>query len=476
MNNIIYRFKKVVAKFGYKTALESDLEGKMTYEELDKYSNYIACQIIARYPNAKRIGVCIDRSFAMISAMLAIMKVNAAYVPLDLYCGRKRLDYYVNDANIGCVICKNSMQFENEILLEDKYKFSEFRIDKLDENSLAYIIYTSGSTGTPKGVMVKHDSIMNTLNWRIEYYALSENDIVLQIPAFSFSSSVEDIFSTLLSGGKLVLIEQRSLLYPKKILHSLEKYKVTHFLMVPTLYKHLLQYNQIQNVSSLKFVVVAGEMLNTDLIKAHYEKIPEVMLFNEYGMSETSVGCSVAEVKKDTPGNCIGHPIKNMHFIVENIENDGVGELTIAGIGVAEGYVHEMLGEGRFQISKWGWSFRSGDYVQYTEKGYIYKGRKDNQIKIHGQRLDLSEIESVIEKVQNVEDSRALVIKGEAYDYLGCVIKGVDVSMDMIMETLKSNLPSYYIPKAFKIVEEFPKLSNGKIDYVSMRKFFATNQ
>ncbi len=189
-----------------------------------------------------------------------------------------------------------------------KDRFTE-NLPSLNKSSdMAYIIYTSGSTGKPKGVMVNHKSILNTLCWRIESYQYSESDITLQMPSFSFDSSVEDIFTTLLSGGKLILIEDIRMNF-SKFINIIQNNKVTNLLAVPSYYNNLL--NTIDKpLVDLRFVTIAGEGFNENLITKHFQKMPHVKLFNEYGPTENSVCSTICELKQEDQKVLIGKPIQ----------------------------------------------------------------------------------------------------------------------------------------------------------------------
>lgn len=294
MKNIITSFCKAVQDNCERIAVLDNKE-EYSYKQLDEYSNYIANELENRAEVGDRIGICIDRSFKMIAAILGILKAGMSYVPLDSSYPDTRLRYMCAEAKVRCVLCEDTKgnRFEN-IWILDKVEYLERYQNKKNEE--AYVIFTSGSTGLPKGVSVNNCSIMNTLNWRIKYYSLDQNDIVLQIPSISYSSSVEDIFSTLLSGGKLVLIRTSDLLNMRKLSKIIVDEGITHILLIPSLYHNLLPYLK---KNKLRFVVVAGESLPRQVIENHFYYMGNVKLFNEYGMTETSVAFSAGLINKN---------------------------------------------------------------------------------------------------------------------------------------------------------------------------------
>ncbi|MCP4153642.1 MAG: amino acid adenylation domain-containing protein, partial [bacterium] len=171
-------------------------------------------------------------------------------------------------------------------------------------------IYTSGSTGKPKGVVVEHRSIVNTLCWRKDYYRYSPKDSIMQIPSFAFDSSVEDIFTTLISGSKLVLIKQTNVFDLQYLEKQIKENNVTHFLIIPNFYNTFLE--EISgSLQKLKAVVVAGDGFTETFVKKHYEKLPNVELYNEYGPTENSVCTTVYQFSPDSTAVRIGKPIHN---------------------------------------------------------------------------------------------------------------------------------------------------------------------
>lgn len=208
---------------------------------------------------------------------------------------------------------------------------------------MAYIIYTSGSTGKPKGVMVNHQSIVNTLCWRKQAYGYSAADTTLQVPSFSFDSSVEDIFTSLLSGATLVLIKDLKV-NVNELISVLRTHKVTNLLAVPSFYQNVL--NTIEHpLNDLRFVTIAGEGFNEHLVQQHFEKLPHVRLFNEYGPTENSVCSTWSELRKGDQKVLIGRPISNHKVYILDDEQQVMplgasGELCVSGEGLARGYLN----------------------------------------------------------------------------------------------------------------------------------------
>lgn len=458
MQNIVTLFKTIAEENDSKIAVIANGH-EYTYKHLDEYSNYVAIRVSKAAQKGDRIGICIERSITLIAAILGVLKAGMSYVPLDNSYPRARLQYMCNETNVKCIICRKGSDWsfiENQIVLEDAVSYrSEF---SYEEGKEAYVIFTSGSTGRPKGVAINHASIMNTILWRMRYFSLNTRDRVLQIPSVSYSSSVEDIFSTLLSGGTLIMINQKDLLNVKKMAHIIIQQGVTHLLLIPSLYNELIPYLQ---ESKLRFVVVAGEAITPQIITKHYRYLKHVYLYNEYGMTETSVAFSVSLISS-TESRCnIGRPIDNMGYLLAELE-EGIGELVIIGPGVAFGYINDEFNS-RFINVENTMGFHTGDLVKVDDDGnLIYCGRKDNQIKRNGKRFDLTEISQILKEELNVE-AVAIVNKKNK---IVCFMCSTNTSMkENALDVLRDKIPMDFLPKKFEMMDCIYKLPNGKIDY-----------
>lgn len=473
---IALEFDRIVKKNSLKIALKSETEGELSYNDLNHYANNIANFVLSEVKGShKVIGICFNRSFKMIASMLGLLKAGYTYLPLDPAYPCERISYMLENSKVSIIICDiNSSDSVPDgfykVVIPDLHYISDKEFSCKNASSLAYIQYTSGSTGNPRGVMISNKSIMNTLMWRINYYNLSEKDTVLQIPSYSFASSVEDIFSTLLSGGTLVLIKSKDLQNMNYLKHLISKYAVTHFLMVPSLYSQLI--NQLRNNSSLRFVVIAGEPFAKALIQRHYEILPQVHLYNEYGMTETSVACSAYKIESNDEANIIGRLLPNMKSLISDKDDDGIGELYISGIGLADGYHNDRTAsEERFVYINNDRYFRTGDYVKQCFDGrFLYHGRKDSQIKVNGQRINFSEIDYALQTQNKVKQSITTSIKLGTKNKIISFVVSEEKDSTFFKDYLIKKLPRYYIPDIIKVINEFELLPNKKININKMKE------
>ena len=334
------------------------------------------------------------------------------------------------------------------------------------------MIYTSGTTGNPKGVMIKHENIVNTLIWRKETYKFNENDSVLQIPSFSFDSSVEDIFTPLICGAKLV-IPAVSKMDVNVISEELEKNSITHFLVVPSLYKILLK-EKLHSLKSLRIITIAGEGFSIALIKEHFEKLPNVRIINEYGPTENSVCSTFYEITANDEKVLIGKPINNCkcYCLDKNqrlLPIGSEGELYVSGPGVSSGYLNKPdITCERFIENPFGGKFKlykTGDIVKFDFNGNLeFIERADNQVKLHGFRIELKEIENAILEHSFVDDVITVIqtLSNDKQIIVSYVI-GKNIDIDLLYTNLKEQLPYYMVPKII-VLDKFPLNANGKID------------
>lgn len=462
----------------------------LTYRELNDKANSLAR--ILRKKGAKpdlMIGIMIERSLEMIIGIIGILKSGGAYIPIDPDYPRDRIEYMLEDSRADILLTRAGLSErlkysgkvinieETSLYLEDKEN-----IEKINKSSdLAYIIYTSGSTGKPKGVLIEHKSIVNTLSWRTKYYGFSEADVVLQIPSFSFDSSVEDIFTPLISGGRLVLIPQHERLDLEYLRKTIKDNKVTHFLIVPSLYKSFLEEIH-EDLRKMKTITVAGESFTSTLVEEHFKKLSNVRLFNEYGPTENSVCSTVYEFDKDNSDIVIGQAIDNSKCYILNKHNGiqpmGIpGELCVSGVGLARGYLNrQKLTEEKFTENpfiKYKKMYRTGDIARWLPNGNIeFLGRADHQVKIRGYRIELTEIENVLLKHEKIKDSTVWIWEKEDKDkYLcGYIVRDKEFTHKEIREYLAKELPEYMIPTYFMDMDSLPLTPNGKIDRKALPK------
>ncbi|MCP4149894.1 MAG: amino acid adenylation domain-containing protein, partial [bacterium] len=478
-----------------------DLCRRLTYKEVDEQSQRLANLLQARgVAPGSFVGIMVERSIEMVLAMLAVLKAGGTYVPVDPEYPLLRRQYMLQDSDAKILLTKKIYLEEKEIQeslkeieiisVDDKGIYDEIDAGTTEAGKtstptdLAYIIYTSGSTGQPKGVMVEHCSIVNTLQWRKNYYSFTQKDNILQLPSFSFDSSVEDIFTPLISGSSLVLIQQEKRLDLEYLSKVIPTYRITHFLIVPGFYNTLL--NECGDaLTEVKTITVAGESFTEELVINHYKILENVRLFNEYGPTENSVCTTVHEFTADSTRIVIGKPIANVkcYILKDNRSTYPIGcwgELYTSGAGLARGYlkgfrqteekfVPHILEEGERM-------YRTGDLARWLPDGNLeFFGRVDQQVKIRGFRIEPGEIENLLLKYEGVKEAVVTAVEDETRDHAylcAYVVADNDLSESVleIKTFLGNDLVEYMVPQEFVFLETLPLTPSGKIDRKALPK------
>ncbi len=452
-----------------------------SYATINNMANIVADKI--GDIKGKKIAVLCEKSALTVASFLGIMKSGNCYIPIDMEYPKKRINYILENSEASILISNHeneiTKEFKNKIIL-DKLDYSQKIIykNKAKPANYAYIIYTSGTTGNPKGVLIKHKNIINTLLWRKNLYKFNKNTTVFQIPSFSFDSSVEDIFTPLISGGKLILPSTQKIDI-NKMCEDIKKYNVNNFLVVPSLYKILLK-EKYEYLKNMKIVTIAGEDFNNLLVKEHFEKLPNVRLINEYGPTENSVCSTYYELKPNDKDIYIGKPISNCkcYCLNDNLKPYPIGvpgELYVSGPGVSEGYLNKPeITEERFIDNPFGGKYKlykTGDLVEYNSDGNIrFIGRNDNQIKLHGFRIELKEIEQEILKNSNILDvlvTKKIDLNNKPILVAFVITSKKNYDTNILRKNLQEVLPQYMVPQIVKI-DKFPLTPNGKIDVKSL--------
>ncbi|MGD2085121.1 MAG: amino acid adenylation domain-containing protein [Candidatus Aminicenantes bacterium] len=460
-------------------------DGKdLTYKKLDEKANQLARTLKEKGVCPDTIvGIAVQRSLEMVVGMLGILKAGGAYLPIDPLYPQERIEYMIRDSAAAVVLTtgtwEENLPFAGEIIRMDQdnsyHANGSNPVAENISNHSAYVIYTSGSTGNPKGVIIHHRAIVNTLFWRKNYYNFGQEQVVLQLPSFSFDSSVEDIFTPLISSAALVLINYENQFDLDYLQSVIQQNQVTHFLIVPNLYKSFLE--QMPGcLKNLKSVTVAGDNFTEELVREHREKLPKVKLYNEYGPTENSVCSTVYEFNRKNTNVLIGKPINNVKCYIqdENRKIDPVGvpgELWVSGAGLARGYLNrvELTGDKfiRNPFIPGEMIYKTGDCARWRGDGNLeFLGRKDHQVKIRGFRIELGEIENQL--LQHPEIKEAIVMakedkRGDKY-LCAYLVARVELNVTELREHLLKYLPEYMVPAQFVELKQMPLTPNGKID------------
>ncbi|MEW7281160.1 amino acid adenylation domain-containing protein [Aquimarina sp. 2201CG1-2-11] len=460
---------------------------EMSYGELDARSNRLAHYLLSQGVGEETlVPICIDRSFDMIIGVLGILKSGGVYVPIDPAYPMDRITFMLKDTDADLVVVDSGKEslFEGMsvtmIVLDDlseelyHYPDSAPEVDITTDN-LAYVIYTSGTTGVPKGVLCEHKGVLNLVLSQIEYMELSEKDNVLQFASIAFDAFGFELYSTILSGGKLILVKNGDLKSKEIVKELILKNNVTVATLPPS-YQMILK----DILFSIRIVVSAGEALHIPTTKKLQTN--GVKVINGYGPTESTV-CATMSTKPIYSQTIatIGKPVSNTQIYILNegldLQPTGViGELCIGGIQVARGYLNRpSLSDQKFIANPFiegDRLYKTGDLARWLPSGDIeFIGRKDNQVKIRGYRIELGEIEASLDGLAGVTQSVVLSLKdpqGSSY-LVAYVVSGVTgIDQLTLQDELRNTLPAYMIPGIFVFLNSFPLTHNGKIDRKSL--------
>jgi amino acid adenylation domain-containing protein len=458
----------------------------ITYAELDGLSNAVAAHL--QQQGAVRediIGIMVERSEWMVISMLGVLKAGAAYLPIDPEYPLERIEYLLNDSNAKMMLtdAAGKKAHPDAILLEaiTQQPATPVKIPALPDQ-LAYIIYTSGTTGKPKGVMVEHRALSNIAEaWRNAYELDTFEVRMLQMASFSFDVFTGDVVRTLTNGDRMIICPSETRLDPKSLYELLVEHQINFFESTPALIAPLMDYTyeHKKDISFLKLLILGSDTcLLTYFRKLMERYAPGIRILNSYGVTETCIDSGFYESTLDAlpvSGNTpVGKPLLNYTYQVCNTALQllpvGVpGELWIGGEGVARGY----LGRPDITAEKFitdpltkARVYKTGDIVRWLPDGNIeFLGRKDDQVKVRGFRIELQEIESILLREPQLKEVVVTVFGQETEKELVCWYasqSGKEVAH--LKESLKQQLPDYMVPAHFILLEQLPVTPNGKID------------
>lgn len=469
----------------------------LTYKELNIRMNKLANYLLnLGTRKGQMIAVYMERSIEMVVALYGILKAGAAYVPIDPDYPEERIKYMLLDSGVEVVLTQHHKAEAlkegsiKTIVLGEQDVTSAAGVENprvpIEDEDYAYMIYTSGSTGRPKGVINTHKGIRNRILWIRSAFPIEEKWRQMQKTPFSFDVSCGEFFGSLTIGGCLVVAEPGGHKDVDYLIDLINKEKITHIHFVPSLLKAFLYNPRISEVKGLKQVACTGEPLPYSLVERFKKLFEDCDLFNLYGPTEAAVEVSYWNCRKRLHRNIIpiGTPIVNtqLYILDRNLRPVPIGvcgELYISGDNLAAGYHNRKeLNAERFIKNPFSdvsnpIMYRTGDFARYLPGGEIdFIGRIDNQVKVRGNRIELSEIEVNINSYARISEAHVIVSKEETpriIAYIALEDKSLDVTQrnELISELrqhLRKKLPEYMIPSFIMALEEMPLLPNGKLN------------
>ncbi|MEJ5866001.1 amino acid adenylation domain-containing protein, partial [Pseudomonas farsensis] len=459
-------------------------ELQLSYAELESQANALAHRLLDLGVGAgARVGIALKRGPDMIVALLAVLKVGSAYVPLDPDYPLDRLAYMMQDSGMDLLLSQadllgrlpvpdgvGRLDVTDRSQWLDKYPVSAPQIQVSGED-LAYIIYTSGSTGKPKGVMVRHAGLGNFVSSLCREPGFSADSRVLSLTTFSFDIFGLEVYAPLARGGAVVLIDETTLHDSDALLALIAGSGVNVVQATPSSWRMLLD-NPRHTALANCTLLCGGEALAQDL--AARMLALGGPLWNLYGPTETTIWSAAHRLTVQAPTPWLGRAIDNTGLYILGDEllsgpAGATGELLIGGEGLARGYWQRpSLTAERFVPDPFGSNgarlYRTGDLARYRDDGVIeYLGRIDHQVKIRGHRIELGEIEARLLQLPEVREASVLAADGRLVGYL-VLDPAACASIEAIADQLHGQLPDYMVPTQWLTLERMPLTPNGKLD------------
>ncbi|KAL8760972.1 MAG: hypothetical protein Q9184_002869 [Pyrenodesmia sp. 2 TL-2023] len=484
-------------------------DAQLTYAELETVATSFACFLLdVGIGPRSYVPICFEKSAVPAIVMLAILKVGAAFVPIDGVSPEARLRSIVSDVDAKIVLC--SPKYEGacsslgaEAVVVDLKRVFEGPgqpqvLPQTTSDDVAYLIFTSGSTGKPKGTMVSHAAFTSGANAHAPAMGLRSSSRVLQFSSYTFDASIVEVLTTLMIGGCVCIPDDHTRL--NNVAKAINAMKVDWTLLTPS----FVQTLSPSDVPGLKTLVLGGEAVSQNHISAWAD---HVHLVNAYGPSECAVVATVnGHVTGASNPSNIGRAVGGHCFVVDQSNHDelvpvgAIGEMVVVGPILARGYLKEPVKTEQAFVQSPHWvqnfqpspvlagsrMYKTGDLVRYTEDGsLLYVGRKDNQTKLHGQRLELGEVEHHLGQVPSVQHGLAtipsrgvfekklvgvLTFKEQPHphiehDGLHVIARpDADSQIRLAKETVSDRLPPYMVPSNWILLGEIPLLPSGKLD------------
>lgn len=426
-----------------------------------------------------KVVVCLERSPRLISVLLALQWLDITYIPVDPSTPVERLQTIIEDSQAQAFLYDapqhpdytllSCLQLDLSLIKPPAFSFNTLTGTYLPkEGSIAYIIYTSGSTGAPKGVVISRVALNNFLTSMSSHFLNENNSILLAITTIGFDIAALELFLPLWQQKTVFLADQIEHKDPFLIKNILNQYPISHLQATPAMWKMLTDLGL--TTQSKLIALCGGEPLSQTLSQNLLLCVKE--LWNMYGPTEATIWCSLKQIQLNE-SITIGRPIENMEMCVMSPSLQILppyvkGELYIGGLGLAEGYVNnDILTQSRFiahPSALRGRLYAVGDIACSTSEGeFVIFGRTDNQIKLHGYRIELEDIEAHINKAPNIRECAVIAREGQLIAYLS-VTTSSSFSEQQLIKYLANELPEYMLPKRFVLVKSLPLTTSGKIN------------
>ncbi|MCD9188135.1 MAG: amino acid adenylation domain-containing protein [Pyrinomonadaceae bacterium] len=501
--NLIHElFENAAGKFSRATALE-DGERSWNYEFLNERASRIANTLRSWKIEKSPVAVMLDDSFEAIAAMFGVLKSGNHFFCLDSAHPTERLEQILNETEPKCLITDSESLDKQNTLLEKtvgkpekilylnnkggnlSQEVNKPEID-LEANDPAYIVYTSGSTGKPKGIVQTHNSFSQFISWFGKEFHISPETRLAQWASITYDAAYAEIFGTLAFGGTLCLMNSTAKNDPQSAAQWIFENDVSIFQTVPSFFSKMRQNAGKEMFSNLDFVLLAGENLPVKLAANWLEQFPDSpVLYNLYGPTESVLATfnRIEKIEPQAKSVSVGKAIDGRQILIldskQKICAQGVpGEIYIRSSYLTKGYfknpqetakrfiANPLTGDANDVV------FRTGDSGRWLEGFKIeFLGRKDNQIKIRGNRIEVEEIESAFKTLPSISDCAVVTAEDDfkQLQLFAFVVAENEMSAKNLRKMLAEKLPVYMLPSTIVFIEKIPLTASGKPDKIALR-------
>ena len=430
------------------------------------------------------VGVAASRTPAMVVTLLALLRMGAAYVPLDPSAPGSRWRALLQQTRPRLVLAGAQVLTARSTALPDGVVGLDWDTEPGaevlagedlvhdDPTAPAYVLFTSGSTGTPKGVVVTHANVTHRLP---AYTTLTEGPVrYLLHSSICFDGAVGGMYSTLARGGCLVLVPDDVAGDPALAARVIRQERITHLEPVPSWYAALLDTTDPEDLASVTATILGGEVLPPALVAEHRRAVPQARLFNDYGPTEVTVAATVYEVPPGWSGDAvpIGRPHVNTTVVLLDdigrpVAAGEVGEVVVSGPCVAAGYLGDPDDAAFGADGTGGRWYRTGDLARWSDGELLFHGRRDRQVKLRGQRVEPGELEAALLELPGVAAAAVEVrYRGGDPELVAFVTPAPSVLLEaaQVRAWLATRVPVHLVPQELLCLDRMPLTAGGKID------------
>lgn len=500
MQSAVCLLEQAAERFKNKIVFE-DKDGAISFEDLRTKSRIVGSELLEKVETGRKCPVIVylPKSINSIISFMGSLYSASPYVPIDYAIPMARMEKTVENLRPTAIITDSEgkeklapLNLDTTILIFDELvngqlndEAVDMALDSVCDLDPAYIMYTSGSTGVPKGVTISNRGVLDYIEWIVETFPIDGNSVIGMQSAFHFDNSVFDMYTAFYTGAKTMIIPEILFMYPEKLMDYMAESRISVIFWVPTVMISVANGGVLEKpLPDLKLILFAGEVMPNTQLNIWRKYLPDCMYVNMYGPTEATDIATYYVVDREYENHetlPIGKVCANMRALILNDEDKQCkvgeqGELCISGTGIALGYWNapeitaKAFVQNPLNTKYHDRIYRTGDLVYENEEGnIIFIGRKDSQIKLRGNRIELGDLESAAAAIENVDSACALFDADKQEIVLFIETTAEIVARKFKME-LKKYVPAYMVPARIVTMEKFPHTPSGKIDRVGLRK------